>query len=237
MKDKIGCLLIHGFGGGVHEVKPLANYLRDTGLLVVYARLKGHTGHPKDMKRATYKDWIESAENELVCLKKKRKDIVIIGFSMGGLIGINLASKYNIKAIITINSPIYYWDLKRIFINIIEDFRCKKFNNINRYLHAKKACPFISMLNFLRILNVTKSKLASITCPFLITQTKDDDTTRLKSVAYIYNNISSQYKKVRLYEKGGHLVLLSPYKDVLIKDVTRFLKRLGWHFLYYPILL
>ena len=34
--------------------------------------------------------------------------------------------------------------------------------------------------------------------------------------------------------KGGHLVLLSPYKDVLIKDVTGFLKRLAD--IYYPIL-
>src|SRR5690554_2212581 len=178
--DKIGCLIIHGFSGGVFQIKPLEEYLNGKGYITSCPKLKGHTGNAKDMKNADYKDWIASAEKELTILMEKTDRIVIVGFSMGGLIAVNLACKYDIKAIITINTPIYYWNLKRILLNICDDIKNKRLHYIKRYIDAKKSSPLISMINFLRLLNSTKPRLSNIRCPFLIIQTKDDDTTRLK---------------------------------------------------------
>ena len=219
-----GCLVIHGFGGGTYEIKSLADYLDNKGYLVACPKLKGHTGIGKDMKSADYNDWITSAEEELIKLMEKTQNIAIIGFSMGGMIAVHLACKYNINAIVTINTPIYYWDLKRVFLNIKDDFKNRKFTNIKRYIKAKNASPIISMYNFLRLLDSAKTKFANINCPFLILQTKDDDTTRFKSADYIYYNISSAEKRVNLYDKGGHLVLLSPYREKVILDIENFLK-------------
>lgn len=113
--DISSCLIIHGFGGGVNEVKILADYLTDKGYVTSCTKLKGHTGNGKDMLDANYNDWISSAEEDLKKLMETTRNIVIIGFSMGGLIAVNLACKYNIKAIITINTPIYYWNLKEFY--------------------------------------------------------------------------------------------------------------------------
>lgn len=223
-KDKLGCLIIHGFGGGIYEIKSLADYLGGNGYMIACPKLKGHTGIGRDMKNADYKDWITSAEEELIKLTEKTSNIAIVGFSMGGLIAVNLACKYNIKAIVTINTPIYYWNIYRVFLNILEDFKNKEASNFMRYIKAKKASPIISMINFLLLLNSTKPKLINIKCPFLIIQTKDDDTTKLKSANYIYNNICSIDKKINVYEKGGHLVLNSPYKEKVIKNIEIFLK-------------
>ncbi len=44
MNDIYGCLVIHGFGGGIHEIKPLADHLSNAGYTVAYPKLKGHTG-------------------------------------------------------------------------------------------------------------------------------------------------------------------------------------------------
>jgi Esterase/lipase len=99
-------LLIHGFGGGVHEVKPLAEHLISNGFEAVCPLLKGHSAARKDMQKVTYEDWIDSAEKELLTLKKTGGDIILIGFSMGGLIAFNFAYKYDVKTIITINTPI-----------------------------------------------------------------------------------------------------------------------------------
>lgn len=225
-KENLGCLVIHGFGGGIYEIKSLADYLNDNGYIVSCPKLKGHTGIGKDMKSADYKDWIYSAEKELVMLLEKTNNVVIIGFSMGGLIAVNLASKYDIKAIATINTPIYYWNINRVVLNIFDDLKNKKLSNIKRYIKAKNASPLIAMINFLRLLNITKPKLALINCPFLIIQTKDDDTTKLKSAYHIYDHISSLDKEIKLHEKGGHLVLKSDYKYDVICDVENFLKLL-----------
>ena len=222
--NELACLIIHGFAGGKVQINPLNEYLRDNGYITACPKLKGHTGNAKDMKKANYKDWIASAEEELLRLMKKTDKIAILGFSMGGLIAVNLACKYDIRAIVTINTPIYYWNLKRVLVNIYDDIKNKKPNYIKRYSQARKASPLISMINFLYLLNSTKTKLSNIKCSFLILQTKDDDTTRLKSVDYIYDNIRSEDKEIRLYDKGGHLVLLSQDRDEVIMDVEEFIR-------------
>lgn len=86
--DKLGCLIIHGFGGGIFEIESLADYLKDREYIVACPKLKGHTGIGKDMKTADYKDWINSAEAELIKLMEKTQNIAIIGFSMGCLIAV-----------------------------------------------------------------------------------------------------------------------------------------------------
>lgn len=223
--DKLSCLIIHGFDGGVYEIITLSDYLTDKNYIAVCTKLKGHTGCGKDMKGTNYKDWISSAEDDLTELMKTSQNIAIIGFSMGGLIAVNLAEKYDIKAIVTINTPIYYWNIHRVFSNLLDDLKSKELINFKRYINAKKASPMISMLNFLKLLKITKPKLINIECPFLVLQTKDDDTTKLKSAKYIYNNISSIDKEIILYDKGGHLVLISDYKQNAIVEIEAFLEK------------
>lgn len=222
-RDKLGCLIIHGFAGSREQIKSLDDYLKDKGYICSCPKLKGHTGNPEDMKKADYKDWLASAEEELLELMEKTDRIAIIGFSMGGLIAVNLACKYDIESIVTINTPIYYWNLKRIFINIFNDIKNRRARYIRRYIEAKKAAPIISMINFLRLLNRTKERLSHIQCPFLIIQTKDDDTTKIKSANYIYDHIRSKDKEIKYYDKGGHLILLSINKEEVIKDIEVFL--------------
>lgn len=222
-QSKIGCLIIHGFGGGLHEIETIAEYLSHKDYIVACPRLKGHTGNRKDMRRAKYNDWLDSAEIELLKLKQKADSIVIIGFSMGGLIAVNLACKYDIKAIVTINTPIFYWNLNRVFLNLASDIKNKKADNFQRYMNAKRNSPAKSMVNFLKLLNITKSKLTKVTCPFLIIQAKDDDTVKVKSVYYIYNNINSKIKYIKFYENGGHLILKSNIANKVSKDVEIFL--------------
>lgn len=218
------CLIIHGFGGGVHEVKPLAEYLISLGYHVVCPVLKGHSETRKDMKKATYRDWIDSAERELLRMEETGDEFFLIGFSMGGLIAFNLGCKHNIKAIVTINTPIFYWNIYRVFLNLVDDIKNKKCNHIRRYLRAKNNSPFLAMVQFLLLLNHTKPKLESINCPILIVQAEDDDTVRRKSVDYINKHVSSVRKTIRYFHEGGHLILLSSMAEQVILCVDDFLQ-------------
>lgn len=224
---KLGCLIIHGFGGGIHEIETLSSYLVQKGYDVACPSLKGHTGNRQDMKKATYEDWIESAEIELIKLFKKTSHVAIIGFSMGGLIAANLAHKYKIKAIVTINTPIYFWDIRRVLMNLLEDAKNKNLNNLTRYLKANNASPPAALRNFLIILRKTKPMFKEIRVPFLIIQAMDDDTVRNKSALYIYNNILCEQKEIEFFNNGGHLILLSNTKQKVIPVVENFLLRIN----------
>jgi carboxylesterase len=217
------CLLIHGFGGSIREVAPLAEALSSAGYEVGCAELKGHTGDYKDLGKATYHDWIQSAEEAYLKLKGKHEEITIIGFSMGGLIGLRLAIKYKLKALITINSPIYYWNLPLIIRNIFGDIARGNFANIRRYTSSSGKLPFSAIANFLSLLYKTRPIIPQVNCPVLVLQSLDDDTVQSRSAAYIHRKVSSGDKQIKYYPKGGHVILLSLTADAVIADVKNYL--------------
>ncbi|MHC1719157.1 MAG: alpha/beta hydrolase [Clostridiaceae bacterium] len=222
--EKTKCMIIHGFGGGVHEVEPLASYLTGLGYEVVCPVLKGHSSTRKEMRKSTCEEWIASAEEELLRMKEAGGEILLIGFSMGGLIAFNLALRHNVRGIVTINTPIFYWNLYRVFQNLADDVKNRKVEHVRRYLKAKDNSPLLSMFQFLVLLHRTKPELGKIDCPLLIIQAEDDDTVRTKSVEYISERVSSDRKTIQYFHDGGHLILLSPAAGQVMSCVSDFLK-------------
>jgi carboxylesterase len=222
MQSSVGILLIHGFGGSINEVAPLAAKLQQAGYMVACPTLKGHGGSPADMKSVTYQQWVASAEEEMEQIKGCDK-IFFIGFSMGGLIALQLALKHNPAAIATINTPVYYWSVRQILSNIYHDIRSSTWHNIKRYTKAGNSLPFSAMWQFRQLLIATKKQLHRIHQPILIKQCKDDDTVQKKSASYLFHHISSVDKTLSWQPKGGHVVLLSPFAPKVITDITTFI--------------
>ncbi|MFZ7103495.1 MAG: alpha/beta hydrolase [Peptococcaceae bacterium] len=225
MSKKIGCLLMHGFGGSIEEIKPLARHLEFCGYIVESPCLAGHTGNRKDLRGVTYQDWIRTAEEGYLKLQRECTDIHLVGFSMGGLIAVNLALKYEPCKIVTINTPIYYWDRKRMIRNILEDIREQKLKHLKRYFKSSGAVPFTALLNFRRLLVWTKPKLKEVKKPFLVIQAEDDDTARSESAAYIFNHVASPEKSIRYYDRAGHMILWSERAAEVMPAIEDFLKR------------
>ncbi len=223
MKQKIGCLVIHGFGGSYREVRPLVEALEQQEILINCPQLKGHTGIPSDLKEVRYTDWIGSAEEQLQCLKDQCEMVFIIGFSMGGLIGMQLASRYEVDGLVTINTPIYYLDKGKIISNIIHDLKTRDYSNIKRYLKPSNRLPLKALWNFRLLLNKTRELITSVRTPLLVAQAIDDDVVHHKSAGYIYTHAGSTVKKLSTYTRGGHVLLLSEAAHAVIGDVSRFL--------------
>jgi carboxylesterase len=223
MEQKTGCLVIHGFGGSFREIGPLAAALEERGIIVRCPVLKGHTGIVRDLKEVAYTDWIESAEEELKCLKQQCDAVFIIGFSMGGLIGMQLANRYRVSGLITINTPIFYFDFKKIISNIFSDIRTRNYINIRRYLKPSNRLPLTALWNFRLLLKETKQLIPAVAIPVMIAQSIDDDVVHHTSAGYIYTHIGSGSKKLATYPRGGHILLLSESAHALITDIFRFI--------------
>lgn len=237
------CLLIHGFGGGVHEVQPLAEFLRQQGHDVICPVLTGHAAmgqsvNSKELAKAKWQDWIASAEQGLLQLDPMAQseeleqastdtpagqDVALIGFSMGGLIAFQLASRCKVRTVITINTPIFYWNLPRVVMNLADDVKHRRLNHTRRYLDAKGNSPIPAMLQFLKLLYQTKPILPKVACPVLILQAKDDDTVRQKSVDYMWQHLGSVAKSVKYFDHGGHLILHSGVADQVMATALDFL--------------
>ncbi|HEX9061419.1 MAG TPA: alpha/beta fold hydrolase [Clostridia bacterium] len=225
-RSNVGCLLIHGFGGSLEEVAPMAKKLSEEGFKVVCPVLKGHTGVKNDLGNCTYLDWIISAEEGFEALRKECDKFFIVGFSMGGLIALQLSQKYKLIGVATLNTPIYYWDFRQIADNIKRDIINKRFDSIKRYINSGNALPFKALVNFRILLSKTKRILGNTECPLFVAQALKDDTVRKASARYILNGVSSERKVIRFYENSGHQILKSEDAEKVMDDVLGFINEL-----------
>jgi carboxylesterase len=204
MVDSTAILMLHGFAGNFGEISRLFNMLLDMGYVVECPTLAGHGGSKKDLSKTRYTDWIRSSIDSYSKLRENYDKVVVIGFSMGGLVAVNLFELMPYNLLVTINTPIYYWNPKEISRNIKDNF----FINSKKYIKTSIDKPVSSLFEFLKILNISKGKFEKITCPSLIIQAKNDDTVRPKSARYIYENVNGN-KQMHYFESGGHLILKS----------------------------
>jgi carboxylesterase len=219
----LGCLVLHGLAGDVGEVLPLARALKEEGYAVECPTLEGHGLSRRALAKSTRHDWITSAEEGYKRLRMRADEIVIIGFSMGGLLAFQLAARYPVAWLFTINTPYYYWDVRQALRNLSGDFQA----HFPRYVRGATRIPLASMLQFRRLLAETKRILPGITCPYAILQGQLDDTVQAVSAEHLRNAVGSRNVTVDLFPRSGHLLLHGPEADEAIALIVNKIKRSG----------
>lgn len=222
----IGIIIVHGFGGDTKEIKPLSEKLELLGYNVSTPLLTGHTGLKNDFKKASYLDWIRDVENAYLTLKDNVDEIILIGFSMGGLLSFQVAKKYKVKGVITLNTPIYVGNfliyLKKFIYNLVR----LKFYKLTAFYKSIKRFPICAYLNFNKLLKETKKILPEIQCDILINQAIHDEVVRHKSANFLHDQINSKNKKLMFYKKSNHLIFQSEVAQDVIIDLVKYIETL-----------
>ncbi len=214
----IGIIVVHGFGSDTKEIKSLSDKLELLGYIVLTPLLTGCTGLKNDLKKVSYLDWIRDVEKAYLTLKDKTDEIILIGFSMGGLLSFQIAKKYKVKGVITLNTPIYLGNfllrIKRIVYNIVS----LKLNKIFIKL------PIHAYLNFNKLIKNTKKILPDIQCNTLISQAMHDEIVHYKSAKFIHDQVNSKNKKLMFYKKNNHLIFQSNVAQDVIVDLIKYIE-------------
>jgi len=216
-RKDIGVLLLHGFAGDPAEISPLRDYLTRKGYYVECPLLPGHGLDKKALSQTTHEDWIGAAQQAFLALSERYGRVVVIGFSMGGLLAVNLWN-YGFSGMVAVNMPIYYWNFKNILRNLFTDpgQYCRK------YFQASTDKPLSSMVEFQKLLAKTKPMLGNITCKTMVIQAADDDTVHHKSADYILKKIRA-VKTVYRPARGGHMIFHSEIGDEVCRRIESFI--------------
>ena len=225
----IGVLILHGFGGDRSEVEPLASYLETGGLQISVPLLPGHGGDRRELRRVSRRDWIAAAETAYAELAARCAKVYVIGFSMGGLLAVHfLAGSFPFHnnsdevvgagalcGLITVNTPVYYWNLRQIAANLRNEMGGKSVDGKpvgegwrKRYLCCAQGLPPRAMLEFQLLLSGSKRLYGRLHCPALILQLADDDTVWPSSGDYILRRMKGSRRLLKL-PQGGHQVFQS----------------------------
>jgi carboxylesterase len=222
MKEfETGCLLIHGLAGSRREIVSHTAKLHACGFPTAVPLLAGHEAGPRELAAAKHTDWLQSVWTAYDDLAASCRQVGVIGFSMGGLLGIHLCQARQVQALVLINTPIYFWNSQRILLNLSGDFPFYA----RKYLSSGAKMPLPALIQFLTLLNKTKPLLANVRCTALIMQTLDDDTTKPASAGYLQANLGGP-KTLSTYPTGGHIVWQTETGEKMGRELCAFLQEL-----------
>lgn len=225
-------LLIHGFGGNRSEVRPLADHLRGLGCEVVSVLLPGHSdqrrGLQKEEARASL--WLSEVRRRLSDLRRRHHRVIVIGFSMGGLLAIQAVSELNEDcgsevALVTINAPVWFWNVPQMARNVMGEVKRHGLSGgaaeVRRYRRDAGGKPAVALVEFLKLLMGTGPQFAKVNCPTLVIQAADDDIVWPVSALRILRKLEGSRRLVVVPE-GGHQILGSSASETVCREVEVF---------------
>lgn len=228
---KTGVLCIHGFTGGPFEVQPFADYIeKETEWIVKIPTLPGH-GDTLNLKNQSAEAWMMEAEQALKELKTQAERIVIVGFSMGGLIAMYLAMRYKIDRMVLLSAAVKYISPRQLLGEIQnaawDAVRGRLGENTLFHLYEYKLMktPISSAFEFLRVVKLVEPYYHLIDVPVCIVQGKKDSVVPFSAAEFIYENIGSKEKRLIQSESGQHLICYSDDCDDWFKEVLEFLRQ------------
>ena len=228
---KTGCLLIHGFTGAPYEVNPLAEFLRErTDWDIVVPTLPGH-GDELQLKGIQSDQWMNCAEEELQSLMKRNNEIVVIGFSMGGLIASDLSVRYSVKKLVLLSAAYKYIHLPQILIEIRSMIKAGITGKLLRnewFLHYQRKInqtPISATRQFRKVVKGTRPSFNKITIPTFIAQGEKDGIVPPNSARLIYKQIPSEEKELYFDPNSRHLICHADANEMLFNRILTFLQK------------
>lgn len=228
---KTGVLFIHGFTGGPFEVRPFMTYIQEqTDWAVSVPVLPGHD-FPLNLKDTSAESWLMEAELAMNRLRKEVDRVIVVGFSMGGLIALYLAMRYPVEKLVLLSAAAKYISPRFL----IEDAAIMLKESVTKtyppntfyhlYEYKLRHTPFHATKEFLRLVKMVEPYYGQITAPVCIVQGKKDGIVPFATAAYLLKALGSKKKLLVVSEEGKHHICYSDDCQKWFGKVYDFMNR------------
>lgn len=228
---EVMCLLIHGFTGSPADMRVLGDYLLNKGYGVAGLLLPGHGTTPQDLATRRWPEWFKAVEDEYLRLRERYEIVIPIGLSMGGILVLHLAAKYEVKGLVSLSAPVFLAD-KRAYQAVetdLEFFRKErtaeeKARNLAEGRFSYEAIPIQALASLIEFIDIVKEELGEIEAPSLCIQSQDDPLVNPQSAQYLYDHLGSIQKKLVWLEKSKHVITLGVERQQVFEAIELFLE-------------
>ncbi|WP_016995016.1 alpha/beta hydrolase [Lysinibacillus boronitolerans] len=226
----VGVLCIHGFSGGPYEVEPFTTYLRShTNWIIEEPTLSGH-GEELHMSGFKAKHWLMDAELAFRALAKKVDEVIVVGFSMGGIIALYLAKRYKVKKLVLLSAAAKYVSPKQLVKDFkmlaTEAYHHNLTNNelFQRYHHKFNNVPLASTVEFMKLVRMVAPYYRHIQIPVFIVQGKLDGIVPYHTAQFLFDELASKDKILYFSDNGKHHICFEEDCSEWFPQVLMFLK-------------
>jgi carboxylesterase len=234
--NRTGVLFIHGFTASPFEGKELAHWMHDQmGFTVSVPLLPGHGTHPSDLKSCQWMDWYYFVKYKYFELKDQCKFVFVCGQSVGGTLGLHLASHHQVDGIITLAGAVFLKDWRLFLLPLARhivpyhykskgpDIRNK---SIKRSVPTYTRYPVRSIDQLLQLFRHIREDLSEVSSPALLIHSRKDRTVHFGNLQYIYDHISSQIKEMYILEESYHVISIDVEREKVFEKTCNFILRI-----------
>lgn len=227
--SKKGVLILHGFSSSTYETIPLGRYLSKKGFRVLVPNLPGHGTTIEDCNSQRFYNWLDFVDIKLAELTTECDEVSVIGLSMGGVLGLYLASFFPMNKLIVCAAVLKFKNpfvvnflipaINKIFVKQKKISRDpnKRYSGYDHY-------PLIALNEFRKMNRFVIKKLNKITCPTLYVHSQNDGLSTPQNVDIVMNNINSKIKQKLIVDHASHhLFYNSIDRNVIFSKINHFL--------------
>ena len=228
--DARGALVLHGFTGNPQSMRGLALALADAGFTVEMPLLPGHGTDIADMLPTTWTDWSEAAEATYAGLASRCDSVVVVGLSMGGMLGVWLAERHpEIAALALVNPLVASPDADTVaFVEAMAESGEEVAPGIGSDIALEGAVesaypglPLRAVLSLFAATREVEANLESVTCPVLVFTSIQDHVVDPKSSEILVARAKGPVEQV-LLERSFHVATLDYDQDEIESRTVEF---------------
>lgn len=209
-------VFIHGILESPKQFRTLAEIAYREGYSTYRVWLPGHGGDSIYFAQIGYMEWVKYISDQITWLLTKYDQIIIVGHSMGALLGIceAVTRKKRIKALFLINVPLKIHLWPRVIKSALK-INFGKVRVFERYTiaeyHAMGVGPiklraFIGLIRryseLLTIISYTKKQVKYLTCKVALVFAAKDEFVNSRSIKYFRESLGDI--RVLYLKDSGH---------------------------------
>ena len=238
-QSPLGVLIIHGFTATLESVSALYAPLSELGIPVLMPQLAGHgASSPEALRGVTWEAWLKDADKafqELRCLAER---VIIIGHSMGALLAIHLAVRYEseIDSLVLVAPAIKLASLFApgrplhfavpLVSGIIKKWDLKPYagqSNVGCAPHYAWV-PTDAVVSFFDLLKKSLPLLSKVTVPVFILHNRRESTVLPESATILCDSIATKpsEKSIVWLERSEHQTFCDCEREAAVKSIVDY---------------
>ncbi|OGU05974.1 MAG: glycerol acyltransferase [Geobacteraceae bacterium GWC2_58_44] len=237
---KLGVVLVHGFMSAPREMAELAAHLNGKGFWVYQLRLRGHGTSPEDLAQRSGRDWVESVDLGYALLSAVCERVVLGGFSFGGGVALDCASRVrNAAGVFAVCPPQRLLDISSRFAPAVTVWN--RVMDVFSYQWAKKeyveTVPERPQINYARLpvqgvrelerfMRELEPKLPRIAGPVLVLQSDGDPVVDPRGSRRLFEMIGSKEKRYSKFPMQRHGILAGPGSEEVHAAIGAFVEQI-----------
>lgn len=205
-------VIIHGYSRfRWHPLDNLINYFNQNGYVVIVPALFDPTDdHDNDAKL-----WLERAKLAVEEAYTIKDEVVVIGFSMGGVIASYLSTMFPLSLLVLLAPAFEYITLKRVREHLSKRVLKKSIPEEQEPLYPPLPDHFVD--TFKEVVAICKNTVKFILCPLVLFHGTEDESIPLRSSQIAYEMAMTDNRKFYKLKDVGHSIMEDQmyYKDVI----------------------